>query len=244
MNRFWAFAIHLGISLVIFAILAYLVVFVWYPGFFFATDGGWEGIRIIVFVDLILGPTLTLIVFRRGKPGLATDLTLIGVFQLACLSAGSYVVYSERPIALVYSDDRFSSMSSEAYSSVGADIPALDKYSGDGPKWITLELPDDLHAQSDIRGAALRAGKPLHTFAEYYVAFDSSAVNVDGAFAVDELRDRDRETQQIPVWLEQHGGELSDYAFFPMSTRYAYVFLGFHKTEQTFLGILNTPAPL
>jgi hypothetical protein len=56
MNRFGAFLVHLAISLVIFFLLAALVLFVWYPDFFFAADGGWEGIRIIILVDLVARP--------------------------------------------------------------------------------------------------------------------------------------------------------------------------------------------
>ena len=42
--------------MVIFIIIGYLILFHWYPDFFFASDGGWQGIRIIAFVDLVLGP--------------------------------------------------------------------------------------------------------------------------------------------------------------------------------------------
>ena len=69
MSRFKAFGIHLGISFVIFVFLAYLVVMEWYPGLLFDTDGGWRGMRIIIAVDLVLGPLLTLVVYRAGKPG-------------------------------------------------------------------------------------------------------------------------------------------------------------------------------
>ena len=70
MSRFSAFAIHLLISFVIFIAITYLVVFKWYPDIFFDTDGGWRGMRIIIAVDLVLGPLLTLVVFKAGKPGL------------------------------------------------------------------------------------------------------------------------------------------------------------------------------
>lgn len=39
-NRFQAFGIHFGISFLIFIILASLIIFYWYPGFLFSTDGG------------------------------------------------------------------------------------------------------------------------------------------------------------------------------------------------------------
>ena len=63
MSRFRAAGLHLAISFLIFLMLAYLVVFTWYPGIFFDTDGGWRGMRIIIGVDLVLGPALTLVVY-------------------------------------------------------------------------------------------------------------------------------------------------------------------------------------
>jgi len=54
MSRYLAAFYHLLISLAVFAVLAYLVVFVWYPDFFYSIDGGWEGMRIIIAVDLVL----------------------------------------------------------------------------------------------------------------------------------------------------------------------------------------------
>ncbi|MCG6936115.1 MAG: hypothetical protein LJE73_09510, partial [Proteobacteria bacterium] len=69
-SRWRAFLIHLGISLVIFLILAYIILIKWYPVPFFYTDGGWQGVRIVAAVDLVLGPLLTLLVYKHGKPGL------------------------------------------------------------------------------------------------------------------------------------------------------------------------------
>ena len=73
MSRIKAFLIHLGISAVIFFILLYLIIFHWYPGFLFTADGGWQGVRIIAAVDLVLGPLLTLVVYKAGKPSLKME---------------------------------------------------------------------------------------------------------------------------------------------------------------------------
>jgi hypothetical protein len=78
-SRYEACFYHFLISLLVFAGLAYLILYQWYPGFFYAIDGGWEGMRIIVGVDLILGPILTLVVFKAGKPGLRFDLTMVAI---------------------------------------------------------------------------------------------------------------------------------------------------------------------
>ncbi len=168
MNRFGAFLIHLAISLAIFAVLAWLVVYVWYPDFFFASDGGWQGIRIIVLVDLVLGPLLTLVVFNRNKPRaeLRRDLSIIATFQTVCLAAGTWVVYSERPLALVYVDGQFYSMSAEDYREVDVEVPSLDAIPGPYPKRVLVELPEDLERQSTVREGAFASGRPLRTLTE------------------------------------------------------------------------------
>ena len=245
MNRLSAFLIHLGISLIIFVFLALLVVYIWYPGFFFDSDGGWQGIRIIVAVDLVLGPALTLIIYKRGKPGLKFDLSCIAAFQTICLAAGTFVVYAERPLALVYVDGQFFSMSTDAYEDVGVAVPDFAKLPGEGPKYLFVKLPVDFAAQSNIRRQALVQKQPLRTFSTLYSPFDASQIDVEKeAFPYELLVDRDQKFRNIPQWLSEHGGQLEDYAFFPFATRYEYVFLGVDKKSGHLTGVLKTPAPV
>ena len=84
MSRWRAFAIHFGISMLVFLLLLAIILVFWFPGILFNIDGGWTGLRIIIGVDLVLGPLLTLVVFKAGKPGLKFDLACIGLFQAAC----------------------------------------------------------------------------------------------------------------------------------------------------------------
>ena len=241
MNRFGAFAIHLGISLLIFIVLGYLIVFHWYPDFFFTTDGGWQGIRIIALVDLVLGPLLTLCVFKQGKPGLRTDLTLIGVFQLCCLSAGTYVVYSERPIAIVYTDGYFHSMSRGSYLDKDTQPPDLEQIPGPAPKWVAVDLPSDPHEQGEIRMSAWQAGKPLTLLVDRYTPLSIDTLDFAAdAYPLDRLQGHNRQAA-IAKWLADHGGALEDYAFFPLGTRYSYSFIGVKKSSREILGVLDTP---
>ena len=66
-SKIKAAGIHLAISTIIFLFLAYFIIFEWYPFPYFTADGGWQGIRIIAMIDLILGPFMTLIIFNPGK---------------------------------------------------------------------------------------------------------------------------------------------------------------------------------
>lgn len=142
-NRYQAFAVHLGISAIIFIVLAAIIILVWYPGFLFSTDGGWNGIRLIAGVDFVIGPALTLIVYRVDKRGLKTDLTLIAIIQLACLTAGTWIVYQERPIAVIYFDGQFQPKSHEFFTGYKIDPGEVFKLDDEVPAWIYIELPED-----------------------------------------------------------------------------------------------------
>jgi len=93
-NRGTAFAIHLVLSLVVFSSLVLMMLVYWFPGDLFLMDGGWEGLKLVAMVDLVLGPALTLILFKPGKPGLKMDLSLIAGLQIAALAYGFYATYN------------------------------------------------------------------------------------------------------------------------------------------------------
>ncbi|HEX7036174.1 MAG TPA: hypothetical protein VF210_10390 [Pseudomonadales bacterium] len=247
MNRFGAFLIHLGISLVIFAVLAYVVLYVWYPDFFFASDGGWQGIRIIVMVDLVLGPTLTLVVFNRKKPRreLRRDLSIIGTFQAICLVAGTYIVYMERPLALVYSDGQFFSVSADDYRDAGLPVPDLSGLPGPYPKRVIVELPDDYRAQAEVRQQAIQNRTPLRTLAQYYVPFDYARLDADKeALTAEALQEREQRTGDVSAWLARHGGNIDDYAFFRFGARYQYLILGLSRADGRIVGLMDTDLKL
>jgi hypothetical protein len=244
MSRFSAFAIHLGISLIIFIGLAYLVVFEWYPGMFFDIDGGWNGMRIITAVDLVLGPTLTLAVYKAGKKGLRMDLTLIGLLQVTCLVIGTYVVYIERPIAVAYNDGGFAVMSTDDYvRDAGIEVPDLRHFPGDYPKWVLVEIPSGLDEEADFRSKYLREKRLLNTAVEQYRAFDLDHPQFTSkALDVSLIQDREEGPAAIQSWLEEHGGTLEDYSFYTLSTRYQFGYLGFRKDSGERVGMLTLSA--
>lgn len=241
-NRLGAFAIHLAASLAIFAVLAALVVYVWYPEFFFTTDGGWQGIRIIILVDVVAGPLLTLVVYDRRKPELQRDLAIIVTFQALCLIGGTYVVYSERPLALVYVDGHFFSMSADDYRERGLDVPDLDHLPGPYPKRVMVDMPEDFAEQSEIRRQAIQERKPLRALAERYepLAFEKMRV-AEEAVDVDALQERGIAAEKLDEWLDTHGGTLDDYAFLPFGARFGYAFLGVSKGDREIVGLLDVP---
>lgn len=105
--RIKAFLIHLAISIVV-ALAAMALVFgLWYPSPLHAALGVTGIFLLLLAVDVVLGPCLTLVVFKPGKKTLVFDLAVIVVLQAAALVYGLYTVAEGRPAWLVFAHDRF-----------------------------------------------------------------------------------------------------------------------------------------
>ncbi len=235
MNRFGAFLVHLGICAAVLAVILYFVFFWWYPGFFFDSDGGGQGLRLVLLVDLVLGPVLTLVVFDRRKPELKRDLTIIGTLQAVCLAAGVYVVWSERPLALVFVDGYFFSVSRDDLASE----PALEALPGSYPKQVYVKLPADPIEQSKIRSEAWRSGTPLRVKQELYAPYAQLQDKFAEAFDLELLRANDP-NDALARWEAEHGAA-DDFAFFPFGARYGFNFIGVSEPDGRIVGLLEIP---
>ncbi len=105
--KFFAMLLHLLISIIIVGLFFSVVKYSWYPEIYYELENVWEGIRILVFVDFVLGPLLTFIIFAPRKKNLRFDLAAIASFQLIALLYGGHLVYQQRPAILVFAIDRF-----------------------------------------------------------------------------------------------------------------------------------------
>lgn len=116
-SRARAFASHLCFSTAIVSVVLAVVFFLWYPAPYFTAVGAWSIIRVLIGVDLVLGPLLTLIIFKPGKRLLIVDVAFIAIFQISALIYGLTVLYQERPYYAVFAIDRIHVLAQK-------DIPA------------------------------------------------------------------------------------------------------------------------
>ena len=102
--RLRASAIHLAISLSVATLAALLVFGWWYPYPYRELSGGRELFALVVVVDVVLGPLITLVIFNPAKTRrhLVMDFTVIGLLQVAALAYGLWTVFVARPVHLVF----------------------------------------------------------------------------------------------------------------------------------------------
>ncbi|RYH44662.1 MAG: pilus assembly protein [Alcaligenaceae bacterium] len=102
-----AFILHLCVSGITIG-LAAATVLRWYTYTFLQLAGGTPLLLLLVGVDAVLGPFLTLIVYRaeKTKKEKVIDITVIGVLQISALLYGLWTFYVARPVYLIFEYQR------------------------------------------------------------------------------------------------------------------------------------------
>lgn len=144
----WAWR-HLLLSLVVAALTAVLVFGMWFPEPHRAISGGLVLFALILCVDVVCGPLLTLLLLHPSKSRLAlvVDVALIACVQLSALAYGLYSLSMARPLAVVFETDRFRVVTYADVQEV--DIPKA-------PAWVRLwgfRAPQVLGTRSARTGA-------------------------------------------------------------------------------------------
>ena len=113
---------HLLVSAIVAASMAYLVFKVWYPYPFRQITDGTSIYLLLITVDVICGPVLTFISAspNKSKREMATDLSLIGLVQMAAFIYGLQTVAVVRPVVMAFEEDRF-------YTATAVQFENVDK---------------------------------------------------------------------------------------------------------------------
>lgn len=175
--RLKAAGYHLIFSLLVAASAAFLILYLWFPWPYRTISGGDSLLVLIMVVDIVIGPLLTLSVFNLKKPRseLVRDLAVIGVLQLAALSYGIYTVFQARPVVLALEVDRFRVTSANDVAQ--NELPgALQEYRSlplTGPRLVNTAVPRaDQRADAIMMGIG---GVDLGSRPSYWRPWDASA---------------------------------------------------------------------
>jgi hypothetical protein len=226
-SRWQAAGTHLLICIAIAAGVVTLMLAVWYPRPLFEAAGGNNLLLIVVGVDVVLGPLLTLIVFKSGKPGMNFDLAVIGVVQLAALAYGGYVVALARPAFIVFVKDRFEIATAaelDPAELAAARYPEFRAPPWDGPLLAAADMPADPAERKKLIEAAL-AGMDLQQFPSYWVPYAQRTREVlASAQTIARLRATEPDTaKSVDEWLASSGTKEEAVRALLLRTRFAWV---------------------
>ena len=169
-SRFIAFGVHLFLSVFIFSCLVFFTYFILLPGFLFYSEGGITILGLIGSVDVILGPVITLIIYKKTKPSIKFDLSLIALLQIAALIYGLHALWSVRPLTVFYTHGTYHVVYQSTFQGpTFADISQTPELNNLKPPTLAIYTPEDiLHVDSLLFEYAFRKGKSYFSQQELY----------------------------------------------------------------------------
>lgn len=179
LTRWQAAGLHLVLSALIAFTLVLLVVALWYPAPYFAAMGGATLLRLLIGVDVILGPLITLIIFDPKKPRLQYDLAAIAAIQIAALAAGAYIMFDARPVFTVFTGNRFEVVAANSVDDA-SQVRAAPGFQGlplDGPRVVGAHPPTDARERMDLTFLALQGGPDIAQMPHLYHAYADVAAD-------------------------------------------------------------------
>lgn len=247
-TRWQASGLHLLICAFIASAVLTVMLAVWYPRPLFDAEGGLGLVFILVGVDVAIGPLITLIVFKSGKPGLKFDLSVIAALQLSALLYGVHVVYVARPVYLVLIKGQFEIVAASELRPewlAEARRPEFRSMPVTGPVLVAFDMPVDRKEEQEIIQSALFGGRDAQFFPRYYVPYAEGAVRqLDRALTIERARKQEPHTARvIDDYLSSSGRKESEVRYFPMRTRSEWIAVLVDAKSAEVVKMLLVPNP-
>jgi len=223
LNRWKASAIHLALSAAIGVSVIALMLALWYPQHYFAAMGGDTLIMLMIGVDVVIGPLITLIIFDPKKKNLRFDLAVIALLQAAALVYGCSVMFKARPVFNVFVVDRFEVIAANAVDeeSLEKAKPPFSTLPLSGPKIAAARAPADPKRMSDIVISAANGGNDLSNLPDLYVPYEDEKAHAgEKAKPLAELaKTQPQDAPVIKSFVTGSGRAEDTIGFLPMKAR-------------------------
>ncbi|MGA7178161.1 MAG: hypothetical protein WBX11_01050 [Thiobacillaceae bacterium] len=185
MTRVKAALIHLIISAILASTVIGLLLFGWYRMPYFWAVGGPLLLVLIVGIDVVLGPLMTLIIFNPAKSRrqLSVDLSVIALVQATALLYGLYAGYTSRLAYGVFVDNAFRLVKAteiEPQDLAKGKFPEYRELPLFGPKLVAVEKPADPRIRSDMNFYSA-FGVGYQNLPEYFVPLNRSRDQISKA---------------------------------------------------------------
>lgn len=174
-----AAALHFVGSVAVSVLAAALVFGLWYPYPYRELAGGRELFLLIVAIDVVCGPLLTMVLYDPKKPRseLWRDLGMVVMIQLAALGYGLHVVWQARPIYLVQELDRFKVVLMPDLDAIEVAKlpPVLQPGWISGPTTVAIRAPKNLAERERVMFESVQGGRDYAERPEFYLPYEGEA---------------------------------------------------------------------
>lgn len=214
--RIRGFLIHLLASCILASIASYVVFMIWYPSPLGQAIGVTSIVLLLLGVDVVAGPLLTLAVCKEGKKSLKFDLSVIVLLQLCAFVYGFHILAQGRPVWIAFHENEFHIVRAyEANNEYKEKAkPEYQKLSYTGPQWIAIRTPSAGEKKSLID--SLNRGVLIVERADFYEPITNQAKLIKeaatDASTLNQFNDPDHVKKILSIWPNAD-------AFLPLSAQ-------------------------
>lgn len=220
-SRLSAGLIHFAASVCVVTIFVFVVFFVWYPSPLAGLVGVSDLVVMLFGIDVVLGPLMTILVYKPNKKGVKLDLFVVVSIQFCAFLYGAWVISVARPAWVVFTgyrfdlvqandlDKRFLSRTQDEYQA-----PAWT-----GPKWVAARMPTDLNLRNQLIMESTSGGVDMPQRPDLYVPLEHEVARLRAnAQPISKLSAVHGAAVMQPVQANWPDAD----AYFPLKTRSGY----------------------
>jgi hypothetical protein len=202
----------------VFSILFLLIERIWYPGKLFTLAAGFDLLRLIVCVDLVIGPLIMLVIFDAKKKYIKMDVAIILLFQVGFMAYGCWIMFSARPAYFAFVEDRFYLVRANEVDDDSLKLvkdPQFKKIPLAGPIAAGTKEPDDINIRNDIVLSVL-GGMGIQDLPQYFVPYSQVQQQVLLAGKTSQNLKIEQDTKKRVVAYEEKHQGTKPVLFIPM----------------------------
>ncbi len=247
-TRLTAAGLHFLASALVISFCLYVIYFIWYPKPFYTIHSVFDAVKIVLSVDLVLGPFLTLLIYNTSKPRkeLVRDIAIIIVIQLSALSWGMHVTYKMRPVFFVFQGDTFYPIIKQDIDldTVNSEVPAPAIW--ERPKMVYIEPLKGKDAIQRLQ--ELAKGGPIKGDMYRPELYKPLSLQEDSTYRQDVIRQAMSYSRLLKskTWkpgveqlVSSRGGRIEDYLFYPVENDRFSGLIAFRKADFSVAGLVN-----
>ena len=242
--RLKAFSLHLLASMCVISVFLTFVFLVWYPEPYYKIYGVWGAIKIVVAVDLFIGPLLTLIVFDETKKNsvLARDLLVIVLLQVSAFSWGVHITHSVRPSFNVFHEGTFYLLSKQ-----DVDIDRMENKDLVPEFWQTatkvyVKPPIDKEEYNHIYAHLIDADERpdvMYLTERYLPLIEIQQKVIDSAIDINNALKKPEKEKLINTFLIAKGKTISECLFYSIKGANAHITIVIDKMSGETIGYID-----
>ena len=212
-SRLHFFCKHLALSVLVSGFILGWVFFVWYPAPLAKALGAVNILWMVIIVDIILGPLLGFLVYKKGKKTLKIDLAVIIFFQCLAMAYGVYSLEKTRPVWVVYTGNNFDLVrKNEIIDDKGGAVAAqFKKVSWFKPQFVAAEYSRDDEKKYSEMFREMNQGYSRAQMPAFYKTLDTAESEIvrkskdlndlNGLNDKDKIKDALKNNMKADAWL-------------------------------------------